>query len=502
AGPRAQQHWRGFLREGRSFAMSDSDEEIIVQHLAEGDIAEGFVTLSCLLCRVDGGERDFSKHKKFGLAPPHKACFNALQALGRTLTSRPDLKKKVMSLLAADPEKLRAIALAMLNKHKHGRRTHQRDHVIDFCEELVETDGLFTKEEFVYLRKQASVQWFKVREGLSDEEALQGQTTVAAEKPVVVERIKGTSQQTKYASKVDKPSSSALGLREKHGQAICMFRSRVPSTLERKRRQRPKSNCDSADDDDDEELPEEPEGGLAATAETEPEPFVELKGKMPISKFLSAKQKFGVQFKERLSAMGVYKRGDMFNVSDKAWAKVQGCDCDLDGVDYATVTQALTSAITSCKKECDDTKKYNQSMNLEECQAQAIKSIETLEVARTNFDECVAAMQHIKSDIQSVAAEASRKKYAAINRVAKMFEQHMAAEPLAKAFAACLRDAEDTLKDKGKVLEFKDSESLDLGSPVRTNEKIIGCVLVDIIRKVRDDNDTKLGRNIENLKKK
>ena len=329
---------------------------------------------------------------------------------------------------------------------------------------------------------------------------------MAVEKPTVIEYVKGASQQKRYSSRDARPSSNALALRDKVEQGIAKFKknaarsSSAPApaaspSSERSRPTRPRSPAPSstrkrsrslsrrtsaskktrasssqqgrakgrfnfseklekaADSDDMEEdgdgdgSEQEPEEQGAK--EKELEPFVELKGKMAISKFLSAKTKFGTQFKERLTSMGVYKKGDLFGASDKTWRKVQGCD--LEGIDYEAAKLALSDAVKTCKSECDDIKKYNQKMNLVDCQAKAIKSIDTLKGAQADFDECIAAMQHIKSDVQAVAAEASRKKYAALNKVAKMFEQHKTAEPLAKAFAATLLDAQDIWGEKERM---------------------------------------------------
>ncbi|CAK0800616.1 unnamed protein product, partial [Prorocentrum cordatum] len=52
------------------------------------------------------------------------------------------------------------------------------------------------------------------------------------------------------------------------------------------------------------------------------------------------------------------------------------------------------------------------------------------------------------------------------------------------------------------VLEFKDGMTLDVTKPLRTNETVENCKFVDIFRKTKDQNAEKLGRKVENLKKK
>ncbi|CAK0892560.1 unnamed protein product [Prorocentrum cordatum] len=504
----------------------DSDEDMIMQYLGSevcttADVEE----LMCQLCLLGGETAEFSKFKKFGLGPLHIDCFNACQALERTLNARPSLKSRVMALLNTDPEKFRTIALAMLSKNKHEKRQVQRVQVLDFCEELVAVDSTTTKEKVIFLHHRAYIQWFKMREGLSDEEAAKqwnedindpdvekrknrkGQKTVAVDKPVCVEHSKSTQKVKKYGSSEARSSASAVALRDLVERDAEKFQQGVLARAGRRAlggegpRVAKSTEPQPSEGTTAIEEQELEQSDIYQQEVQEPEKFVELTGKMAISKFLSAKQKFSAQFKQRLNALDVYKKGDRFAQSDKAYSKLQGAASDLDSIDYAAAKSKLTKAIESCKSEWDGIKKYNQRMNLAEIQEKAVKSIDALKSAQAEFDECLAAVQHMKNDVQASAADASRKKYAALVKIQKLFEQHRMVDSLAKAFAACVRDAEAAEGDNG-VLEFKDGMTLDVTKPLRTNEKVENCKFVDIFRKTKDQNAEKLGRKVENLKKK
>eukprot|EP00959_Pyramimonas_sp_CCMP1952_P078955 1650618-Pyramimonas_sp.AAC.1 len=117
-----------------------ADEGMIMQHLGSevGTVADLDDDLMRALRFIEGKSAEFSKFKKFGLRPLHTDCFNARQALERTLNARPALKSRAMALLSADPDRFRTIASATPPKGKREKRRVQRAQVLELCEELVE----------------------------------------------------------------------------------------------------------------------------------------------------------------------------------------------------------------------------------------------------------------------------------------------------------------------------------------------------------------------------
>jgi hypothetical protein len=111
----------------------------------------------CDLCKVPVAASSTSSTTRFGFRNLHKACYNALQALARVAKGKGDMaiEKDVADTLREDPERFRAMALALRTERSRSRTMTSLKDVKEYIKTMAATRTISRNKKAIVTHQEA-----------------------------------------------------------------------------------------------------------------------------------------------------------------------------------------------------------------------------------------------------------------------------------------------------------------------------------------------------------